>query len=222
LKKLEISGILKQYCFKEHCFGQRTVVLESKKENFPEKAEYRKMVDERIQSEIEQKLLELPVVQYAWLPVGEVEYSDKVRSICRTECPRYGKSWSCPPGVGTIEQCRRICESYEGAFVFTTIAEVLDITNMEETLATRGGHEGVTRKIQEIFREQGLQTLALSGESCAICEKCAYPDAPCRHPDRMIPCIEGYGIVVPLLAEKAGIEFENVSNVVTWFGMILF
>jgi predicted metal-binding protein len=171
---------------------------------------------------MEKALAEFPVMQYAWMETEEIPFSERVRSICRTECPRYGSSWSCPPGVGTVDECRNRCESYEGAFVFTTIAEVADVENMEETLATRGEHEAVTGQIRQLFAACGLQTLALSGESCALCETCAYPDQACRFPQKMIPCIEGYGIVVPLLARKAGIEFMNGSNIVTWFGMLLF
>ena len=37
----------------------------------------------------------------------------------------------------------------------------------------------------------------------------------------MMPCVEGYGIVVLPLAEKAGIEFMNGAGIVTWFGMVL-
>ena len=62
----------------------------------------------------------------------------------------------------------------------------------------------------------------LSTESCAICEKCAYPDAPCRHPDRMFPCIESYGILVTEPAEKNGITFMSGSGLVTWFSLILY
>ncbi|MFR8548008.1 MAG: DUF2284 domain-containing protein [Lachnospiraceae bacterium] len=171
---------------------------------------------------IEEKLSELPVVQYAWLACSDIPFSARVRSICREECPRYGTSWACPPGVGSVEACQKRCEAYDGVFVFTTVAEVTDAANMEEMLATRGEHEMVTRQIRDIFQEEAFETLALSGESCAICQTCAYPDEPCRCPDQMIPCIEGYGIVVPLLAEKTGIEFMNGGNIVTWFGMILY
>lgn len=176
---------------------------------------------EAIKEQIEEELRELPVLQYAWVGTDAVVFSERVRSICREECPRYGTSWSCPPGVGTVGECRERCGRYAGAFVFTTAAEVQDIENMEETLATRRGHEAVVEQIREIFRGHGLETLALSGDSCARCEKCAYPDAPCRFPERMIPCIEGYGIVVPLLAERTGVEFGGGGNVVTWFGLIL-
>ena len=180
------------------------------------------MEKDQIKQSIEAALAALPVVQYAWLSGSDIEFSERVRSICRQECPRYAKSWSCPPGVGTVEQCRSRCSAYEGCFVFTTIAEVNDASNIEETLATRAGHEAVMREIRGAFGALGVQTLALSGESCAVCETCAYPKEPCRHPEQMLPCMEGYGIIVPLLAEKAGISFENGSNVVTWFGLLLF
>lgn len=180
------------------------------------------MTEESKKKLIEDELQELPLVQYSWLGTDEIPFSERVRAICREECPRYGTSWSCPPGVGTVEQCRDRCMEYEGVFIYSTIAEVADITNMEETLATRSGHESVTRKIREIFWKNDMDTLALSGESCHICSRCGYPEEPCRFPEKMIPCVEGYGIVVPLLAEKTDMVFENGSNVVTWFGMILY
>lgn len=177
---------------------------------------------ENLQNMVEERLLELPVVQYAWLKEEEIPFSDRVREICRNECPRYGTSWSCPPGVGTVKECRDRCAGFPKIFVFTTIAEVADAADMTETLATRGAHEEITKEIREIFGRAGCRTMALSADSCAICEKCAYPDAPCRHPGRMLPCLESYGIIVPELAQKAGIEFMNGANIVTWFGMILF
>ena len=59
-------------------------------------------------------------------------------------------------------------------------------------------------------------------EACAHCESCAYPDAPCRHPDRMFPCVESHGILVTDLAERHGIDFLVGSNLVTWFSLILY
>jgi predicted metal-binding protein len=180
------------------------------------------MIEPTLQNEIEEQLSELPLVQYAWMEPGDIVFANEARIICRQECPRYGKSWSCPPGVGTVEKCARECNGYDGVLVFTTIAEVTDITNMEETLQTRKGHEAATRGVQQILRKYYEDTLPLSGESCEICDECAYPDAPCRHPEQQISCVEGYGIVVPSLAEKAEIEFDNGYNIVTWFGMVLF
>lgn len=174
-----------------------------------------------MRKKIEESLSGLPIMQYAWLGTDELPFSERVREICREECPRYGSCWSCPPGVGTVEECREKCLEYREAFVFTTAAEVQDIADLQETLSTRQGHEEVMEQLREIFRSCGLETAALSGDSCARCPECTYPDAPCRFPDKMLPCIEGYGIVVPLLAERAGIVFDNGGNIVTWFGILL-
>ena len=105
--------------------------------------------------------------------------------------------------------------------VFTTLCEVDDIADLSAALATRAPHEAVTRQVRDILRQFSPDVLTLSTESCAICEHCAYPDAPCRHPERMFPCVESYGIVATALAEQNGIEFYN-SNIVTWFSLLCY
>ena len=105
--------------------------------------------------------------------------------------------------------------------VFTTLCEVDDIADLSAALATRAPHEAVTRQVRDILRQFSPDVLTLSTESCAICEHCAYPDAPCRHPERMFPCVESYGIVATALAEQNGIEFYN-GNIVTWFSLLCY
>lgn len=171
--------------------------------------------------ELEGLISEYPLIQYEICESSELVFSEKVRAICRQECERYGKSWSCPPGVGEVETCRQKCISYPKVLIFTTWAEVTDSAVFEEALASRRQHEKITREMLETFRQHGIDCFALSGDSCQICDTCAYPK-PCRHPDKAIPCIESYGILVPPTAEKFGIEFYTDSHTVTWFGMIFF
>ncbi len=180
------------------------------------------MDKERIKELIEEQIAEYPVCEYAFIKTEDIKFLDRVRYICETECPQYGRSWSCPPAVGTVEECKKRCEKFHGGFLFTTLAECSDITDMKETLATRMEHEEITREIRDIFLRHCEETLVLSTESCAICESCAYPDSACRCPDRMFPCIESYGILVTDIAENYGISFMNGANVVTWFSLILY
>ena len=163
-----------------------------------------------------------PLCQYDFLKTKDLVFSEQVRYICRTECPRYGKSWSCPPATGTVEQCRERCLSFEDVFVFTTVAEVGDIANMDDTLPTRRAHEEVMRALCREIAEEAGEILGLSTDSCDFCGTCTYPDAPCRHPQIMHPCIESYGILVTDAAEKADIDFFSDSQTVTWFSMIFF
>lgn len=171
---------------------------------------------------IEAQITGFPICDYAFVQIKDIPFKEEVRYICRTECPRYGASWSCPPAVGTVEECRQRCEAYEGGFLFTTMSEVPDMEDMDKMLATRKDHEKITRQVMEIFEKNGMEVLVLSTESCAICEHCTYPDAPCRFPERMFPSLEGYGILVTGLAEQSGIAFMNENNLITWFSLVLY
>ena len=171
--------------------------------------------------QLEAQLAELPLYQYAFIRTEELCFSERIRWICEHECPMYGKTWACPPAVGSVEACEARCRSFDDALLIATITEVGDIANIEETLATRAPHEEITRQVLELVRRQAGETMVLSTEACAICAHCAWPDGPCRHPERMFPCVESQGILVTDLAEKHGLDCMN-GNIVVWFSLILF
>ena len=172
---------------------------------------------------LEEKLAELPLYIYQFIEPKELEFSDRIRWICENECPMYGKSWACPPGVGSVPECKKKCLSFENCLMISTIAEVADITDIQETLATRPGHEKVTNQVRDLMREQGVNPYILSTEACAICERCAILDGlPCRMPGKMHPCVESHGInVIPVL-ENCGLEFQFGENVVTWVSLLFY
>ena len=123
-------------------------------------------------SALEAELTQLPILQYEFIQTSELTFSDRVRRVCETECPMYGKSWACPPGVGTVVECKARCLAFPEALLLTTVAEVRDIADMEETLATRAAHEEITRQAEGLLRGQGLETYVLSTEACARCAHC--------------------------------------------------
>ena len=61
----------------------------------------------------------------------------------------------------------------------------------------------------------------LSTEACALCSRCTYPGSPCRHPDRMYPCVESHGIVVTALAERFHLDFL-MPNLVLWYSLLFY
>ena len=172
---------------------------------------------------LEEKLSELPLYIYDFIDPAELEFSDRIRWICQNECPKYGTTWACPPGVGTVAQCQAKCLSYPNCLLISSIAEVEDISDIEQTLATRPAHEALTEQVAQLLRDQGEQPYILSTEACAVCERCAILDnQPCRFPEKMHPCVESHGInVVPVL-ERLGLEFQFGANVVTWISLLLF
>jgi len=172
---------------------------------------------------LETQLAELPLYGYFFIDPKELEFSDRIRWICEHECPMYGKTWACPPGVGSVESCKAKCLSHENCLMIATIVEVGDIADINETLATRPEHEEITNQVRDIMRGLGEEPYVLSTEACAICARCAYLDGePCRHMDRMHPCVESHGInVIPVL-ERNGIEFQFGANVVTWVSLLFY
>ena len=172
---------------------------------------------------LEAALAELPLYTYQFITPDELEFSDRIRWICQHECPMYGRTWACPPGVGSVAECTGKCKSYVNCLVISTIAEVEDISNIEQTLATRPEHEAITNQVRDMFRAQGIDPYILSTEACAVCARCAWLDGePCRYPDRMHPCVESHGInLIPTLEEN-GLEFNFAADVITWYSLLFF
>lgn len=172
---------------------------------------------------LEERLAELPLYSYGFFDTRELEFTDRVRWVCEHECPMYGTTWACPPAVGTVEECRKKCMSYPECLMIASVTEVSDISNIDETLATRPAHEKLTNRVRDEMRELGVRPFILSTEACTICSRCAYLDGlPCRMPGAMHPCVESQGINVTPLLEKFGLEFQYGENVVTWVSLLFF
>jgi len=172
---------------------------------------------------LDEQLSELPLYIYTYIDPEKLEFSPRIRHICKAECPMYGQTWACPPGVGEVSECEKKVRAYAHCLMIGTIIEVEDITDIEAGLATRGDHEELTNQVRDLMRSQGVDPYILSTEACAICERCAYLDGePCRKPDRMHPCIESHGInVIPTLEEN-GLDFFYGGNIITWYSLLFF
>jgi len=172
---------------------------------------------------LEAQLSELPLYVFTYIDPKGLEFSERIRYICRAECPMYGKTWACPPGVGEVPECQKRCLGYNSCLMVGTITESDDIANIEHTLATRPEHEAITNQVRDFMRQQGVEPYILSTEACAICDRCAYLDGePCRMPDRMHPCVESHGInLIPTLEEN-GLEFQFGDNMITWYSLLFF
>ena len=73
--------------------------------------------------QLEKQLASLPLLAYGFLEQGELDFTPRVRAVCAGECPMYGKTWACPPVVGSVERCRERCLSYAGCLMLCTVGE---------------------------------------------------------------------------------------------------
>ena len=174
-------------------------------------------------SALEEQLAQLPLYTYHFFKPNELEFTERIRWICQHECPMYGKSWACPPGVGEVSECKARCMQFENCLMISTITEVRDIADLAETLATRPEHEAITNQVRDLMRQQGVDPYILSPEACAECDRCAILDGePCRMPERMHPCVESHGINVLPIIDELGLTFQYGENVVTWFSLLFY
>lgn len=165
----------------------------------------------------------LGIHQYAFLKTSDISFSPGVRQLCEMNaCGFYGKTWACPPGVGTYDECKSKILNYENIFVFTTMHPLEDSYDFEGMMEGKQRHSNLCPAIADIFRQNYENLLILSAEGCTRCDKCTYPDAPCRFPDTLYPSIESYGVEVNQLAATANINYINGANTVTYFGCILY
>ena len=165
----------------------------------------------------------LGIHQYAFLKTGQLIFSPGVRELCKmNSCGQYGKTWACPPGVGTFEECRNRILNYQNLFVFTTVHPLEDSYDFEGMMEGKEKHSRLCPDIVRLFRQDYKDLLILSAEGCSRCVSCTYPDAPCRFPDTLYPSVESYSVEVNRLAAAAGINYINGVNTVTYFGCIFF
>lgn len=170
--------------------------------------------------QIEDYITQFPIYQYAFLHTNDIEFHSKVRTICKKECPKYGKSWSCPPAVGSVEKCIDTCKQYPYALLFSSVAEVKEYSNMENLLAMKLEHEEITAQIEQYLKSEAWKCYTLTTDSCSICEKCSYPKKSCNHPEAMYPCIESHGILLTKSIEENHMDYFMGEQMVLWFSLI--
>lgn len=131
-------------------------------------------------------------------------------------CGMYGKSWACPPGCGDLEECRKNVSKYKWGIIVQTTGQLEDSLDFESIMEIQREHKERFDAILEPLREAFPGMLPLGAGTCAICAKCAYPDKPCRFPDRRISSVEAYGMVVNEFAMKNGLKYNYGPNTMTY------
>nr|MDD6336546.1 DUF2284 domain-containing protein [bacterium] len=168
----------------------------------------------------ETQLTDIGITSFGYVSTAEIVFSEEVRRICaKNQCNRYGKTWACPPAVGTLEQCRQQCLAFSSALVFSAAYPLEDCFDIE---GMRRGHVRFKQVCDRLYDMLDPPFLLLSNEGCNRCRQCTYPNAPCRFPERLFPSLEGYGILVYELAKSAGVPYNAGPNSVSYFGLLCY
>lgn len=150
---------------------------------------------------------------WAPLDIHTISLKPEVRDMCAANtCGMYGKSWSCPPGCGTLTECAQIIGQYSHGILVQTCGEIEDGFDYESMMEIEKQHKDHCRHMHDQLRKQNISTLALGAGCCNICAECTYPDAPCRFPERMVSSIEAYGMLVLEVCRANGLPYYYGSD----------
>jgi len=149
-------------------------------------------------------------------------FREEVRAMCRADrCRSYNKTWSCPPGCGTLDEMRDKVSAYTDGIIVETIGKMEDEFDFESIEEAAALHKNRFSALTAALRKEGHHILPMGAGRCTICKDCTYPDAPCRFPERAAPSMEAAGLLVSDVCERCGIPYYNGKNTTTFISCVL-
>lgn len=113
------------------------------------------------------------VFQSAVIDTEKIPFSADVRKACEANfCGRYGRSWTCPPGVGEMEEWRERITTYENALIFTHKGDLEDSFDYEGMQRVAAETDVILYAVIDAMKQDGTPFLALGHGSCTLCESC--------------------------------------------------
>lgn len=165
--------------------------------------------------------------QYGFTHVGELnmsalEFLPAVRDMCASgHCRKYGACWTCPPACGTPEDAARQAGKYRRGILLQTTAFLKDNFDFESMQQAETAQKTSFTAFVEYLRQEYPHCLPMSTGGCTVCAQCTYPDAPCRFPEKAIPSMEAYGLLVSQVCEGSGLPYYYGPGTLTYTACVL-
>lgn len=100
-------------------------------------------------------------------------FREEVRAMCRADrCRSYGRTWSCPPGCGTLDEIREKVSAYTGGILVETIGEMEDEFDFESIERAAALHKKRFEALTAALRGDGRDILPMGAERCTVCRNC--------------------------------------------------
>lgn len=157
------------------------------------------------------------------LEVKTLRLLPEVRQMCETNsCRMYGKNWSCPPGCGTLEECRERIAACSSGILVQTVGQLEDEMDGEGMMETEARHKESFQKLHDRLLLAGEDVLAIGAGCCTRCKTCTYPDAPCRFPKKCFASMEAYGMLVTEVCRDNGLQYYYGPATIAYTSCFLF
>ena len=157
------------------------------------------------------------------LEVSTLKFLSDVRSMCAADrCMSYGKTWSCPPACGELDYWEERCSHFSKGLVLQTVGDREDSYDFEAMMEVAEENKKHFELFTDLLREKGEDFLAMSAGTCTRCEKCTYPDSPCRFPEKLYPSMEACGLFVSGVCSDNGVKYYYGDDKIAYTCCILY
>ena len=157
------------------------------------------------------------------LDPATIELKEEVREMCASgKCTMYDKRWSCPPGCGTLDECRELLKGYTRGILVQSVGELEDNFDIETMMETEAAHKERFYAMRKALVEKGIDALAAGAGCCTICPECTYPDAPCRFPEEEMSSMEALGMLVLEVCKANDMRYFYGENTIAYTSCFLF
>lgn len=153
---------------------------------------------------IKRAALDLGAAEAKIILTRDIVVERRVLLKCRYWCDEYGRNWSCPPYVPSVDEFRKLLREYRHALIISFQSPPKPEAWSEEK---KKAHLALL-KLEKIAFESGfLFALLLRPGSCNICPQCDVTK-PCRHPELLRFSPEAVGVNLIETLRRAGISLK--------------
>ena len=151
-----------------------------------------------------------------------IECRPELRAYCNpAQCPKHGQNWVCPPGCGTLEECRDKAKDFHEGILLQSITRLDPPVEPAVYTELNREHNLRFRKFIESIKPGFERILPLTSGGCIFCEQCSYPE-PCIKPDVKMESLSAFGIDVGGLCAMAGLPYSFSDDIVYMTALLLF
>lgn len=149
--------------------------------------------------------------------------ADVLAACAANACGKYGRCWTCPPRIGTLEELAAQLGEFDAAVLIQNISALEDSWDFEGMTSAMKAHNDMMRNLKDRIQAEfpNGEFLILGCGGCGYCEKCSCPDAPCIFPEQAIASVEGFGMDARALVQSCGLSYINGKDTVSYVGLAL-
>jgi predicted metal-binding protein len=159
---------------------------------------------------------------YTPLDISTLEFLQEIReSCCASKCKNYDTSWSCPPAVSSLEDIRERVKEFSTGILVQTVGEIEDSFDWSGIIKTEARHKENFGRMRDLLEKESDMFFAMGAGKCRICEICAYPDNPCRYPNKMEVSMEACGLFVTKVCTDNNLAYNYGTDKIAFTSCFL-